>query len=74
MGNLELSINITPLTAYLWTVRGSQSTWREPTQTREEHAEGPLHVLQTQHLAVRQQFKYNPAPTQFVVSQGGSPH
>lgn len=38
MGNLESSINLTPLTACLRTMGGSRSTWSEPTQTWGEHA------------------------------------
>lgn len=33
MGNLEIQMNPSPLTVCLWTVRESQSTHREPTQT-----------------------------------------
>lgn len=35
IGNLELSVNLTPR---LWTLGGSRSTWREPAQTWREHA------------------------------------
>uniref|UniRef100_A0A669DAA6 Metalloendopeptidase n=1 Tax=Oreochromis niloticus TaxID=8128 RepID=A0A669DAA6_ORENI len=36
--NLDYPINLSPQTACLWTVGGSRSTRREPTQTRGEHA------------------------------------
>lgn len=41
MGNLDSPVNLTPLTAGLWTVGGSRSTLREPTQTRGKHANSP---------------------------------
>lgn len=41
MGNLDSPVNLTPLTAGLWTVGGSRSTRREPTQTWGEHANSP---------------------------------
>lgn len=40
MGNLLFPINLSPpLTACLWTVRGSGSTWGEPKQTCKTHTE-----------------------------------
>lgn len=43
--NLELPINITPLSAFLWTVGGNQSTGREPTKHGENmktpHSKSP---------------------------------
>uniref|UniRef100_A0AAZ1XT52 Protein NLRC3 n=1 Tax=Oreochromis aureus TaxID=47969 RepID=A0AAZ1XT52_OREAU len=41
MGNLEILMNLFPLTAYLWTLGGSRSTRREPMQTRGEHGNQP---------------------------------
>lgn len=36
--NLESPINLTPLTVCVWRVGGGRSTWRNPTETRGEHA------------------------------------
>lgn len=42
MGNIESPVNLTPLSACLWTVGGTQSTQREPTQTQEKQANSTL--------------------------------
>lgn len=38
MGNLESTINRTPLTVYFWTLGGSRNTWKKLRQTRGGHA------------------------------------